>query len=1456
MIINYFELSAAFDLEPAQAIEFFQGKGLIPTFSYLDLVGEEHDTAFTVAKMMDTDLLGTVKGKLDDALATGSTLQDFKRDLIPQLQKAGWWGKADQIDPLTGQVVSSQLGSASRLETIFRTNLQSAYAAGHWEKVEANAQDAPYLLYDAVDDAATRPEHAAWDGTLLPIGSPFWDTHYPLNGYNCRCGVIQVDEDELAEYGINPSAEPDPQNQLWTNPRTGKGMMVPKGVDPQFSHNPGKNRAAKINELAAEKAEAMAAEEAQALASAQASLEQAKAAGKMQAQADKALKELQSAKVKGAFATQKAKTQQRAAQYQIDQAIADKTPYLSAAVKQVSGTKAGKAMTPTDLLEAAKQKALKSEQNSLTQSWKQSMIAGKTPNAKAADYVATLPDEIQSALKAEIDAKNGTLLAKEELKAIATGTAETQTKLKQGIFNQWSKNGKAAEYGTPKDLLAAITKEAAGQQLKKETASAMSGLKKKLIEGKLPTDKQAAIYKTLSKAEQDKITADVELAKPKPAPLPEPEPEKKPAIVIKGKPSDEPAAKATPASPAPKSAPEPKTKPVSDNLEAALFDDLPSDKQYKAIWESQSLGTMIKDLGMEDGFVTPDKFGKLSKAKKTKQMSDMLDLMGELEDGNDGQPFTLMAQDYIKKQADKGDPDWMTPKKAPQKPAPPEILETDAPDMDNLIQTGPQEGSNPGGKYKDTTTGQEWYIKTPDSADSALNEALTGKLYQAAGVEVPDLALVTYDGKPGIASKMIDGVNKAPDALKANQVSGVHENMAIDAWLANWDVVGMKYDNLLVKAGRAIRVDTGGGLRYRAQGGMKGSDWGNKVGELESLRDQGLNPQAASVFNSATDDQIRVGVTRLAKITDGQIDDLVKTYGPAALKERNALAKTLKARRDDLVQRFGIIEAKPAPAPLKGVSKGEAERITQARQNGYAVPMDKDAIEDQQILFWNEASASGKKRTHAQLKVREEGLRSMEDVISKSNAGGTVDLKATLDATILEAIPGIRKFGTVDGLRETDIARIKTVSAEFKKARAAIAKAVAGGSMTPDDLDIFDRNYAPWVNYLEKIGKKKEGTVIKWAPSSNKVIGGVFNTGRAQTPAAQAAKFDFKKITGTGFKQKEIRAGRAVETTQDLNSPEYEYYQGTVEGVEVRFWGKGAPQALRGRVELITQGTDAAAGSRALAALERAGINTDRPSALDTEELYLRQIAYHRNDIKTLEAAASKPGQEQRISYLKTTLSKGMDKPIDQRRGYNPQGDRQAFGEGFLHRYRPDLPEKEWAKFQEQSRLFHENTGGMEMPELIDVILNSGGKMAPTTDKMRRGVKIGGESPEPDIESGGAQYFFTRLRNKQSTDPGFYFKAKHVARLDAISYDHDAYGETKGNHVTMNRKTGIEQWKEARGKGDNETILKDGVSLFDDFDRLVATNKAERDAIIAVFKKNGYKQWPDGRKLSEVITLE
>lgn len=116
---------------------------------------------------------------MDSTIADGHGFRHFADNLRPILERKGWWGEKLVRDPKTGKMVRAQLGSLRRLRTIFDTNISTAYAAGKWDRIQRLKDRMPYLRYVAVQDGATRPEHAAWHDTVLPIDDPWWETHYP-----------------------------------------------------------------------------------------------------------------------------------------------------------------------------------------------------------------------------------------------------------------------------------------------------------------------------------------------------------------------------------------------------------------------------------------------------------------------------------------------------------------------------------------------------------------------------------------------------------------------------------------------------------------------------------------------------------------------------------------------------------------------------------------------------------------------------------------------------------------------------------------------------------------------------------------------------------------------------------------------------------------------------------------------------------------------------------------------------------------------------------------------------------------------------------------------------------------------------------------------------------------------------------------------------------------------------
>lgn len=229
-------------MPPNEAIAFFEQKGFKTSFAWQDVWQDEHAKAFTVAKMMQRDLLEDTHQALSKAMKDGQTFEQFRKELAPKLKAKGWWGKQEMTDPKTGEVKKVQLGSARRLRTIYDTNMRTSYAHGQWQRIEATKARFPYLMYDATNDNKTRPEHRAWDGVCLPVEHEFWNTHYPQCDWGCRCDVIQMN-DRIAkanEVKILKSAPQFPMKK-YTNARTGEIIEIEAGIGPGFNYNVGKS---------------------------------------------------------------------------------------------------------------------------------------------------------------------------------------------------------------------------------------------------------------------------------------------------------------------------------------------------------------------------------------------------------------------------------------------------------------------------------------------------------------------------------------------------------------------------------------------------------------------------------------------------------------------------------------------------------------------------------------------------------------------------------------------------------------------------------------------------------------------------------------------------------------------------------------------------------------------------------------------------------------------------------------------------------------------------------------------------------------------------------------------------------------------------------------------------------------------------------------------------------------
>ena len=233
-----------------EALKHLTGKRSHISFAWQDTASYEHAVSFTVAKMMDEDMLAETRAAMTDALANGTDFATFQKRLKPYLMARGWWGQAVMGDPDTGEIQKVQLGSTRRLRTIYHTNLHTAYAAGQWERIQRNKKLFPYLKYIPSDAAEPREAHKPFYNIVLPVDDPFWSTHFPPNGWGCKCNVRALTREQAEKTGISKS--PVLKDVEHINTRTDEVEYYPEGVNPSFAHNPG-DRLGALLQMAQEK---------------------------------------------------------------------------------------------------------------------------------------------------------------------------------------------------------------------------------------------------------------------------------------------------------------------------------------------------------------------------------------------------------------------------------------------------------------------------------------------------------------------------------------------------------------------------------------------------------------------------------------------------------------------------------------------------------------------------------------------------------------------------------------------------------------------------------------------------------------------------------------------------------------------------------------------------------------------------------------------------------------------------------------------------------------------------------------------------------------------------------------------------------------------------------------------------------------------------------------------------
>lgn len=173
------------------AAEFLSSREAVPMEVYRQLQKQARDRAFSVSRYTSAEVLNQFLQELVDAIEDGTTFATFRERMNDFLERNGYTA-----------------ASPWHLDVIFRTNIQTAYNAGHYVNMQAAKKFRPYWQYKTAGDGRVRESHAAMHNRVYAADDPIWDVWYPPNGFRCRCTVVSLSRRQVEERGLTVSDRP------------------------------------------------------------------------------------------------------------------------------------------------------------------------------------------------------------------------------------------------------------------------------------------------------------------------------------------------------------------------------------------------------------------------------------------------------------------------------------------------------------------------------------------------------------------------------------------------------------------------------------------------------------------------------------------------------------------------------------------------------------------------------------------------------------------------------------------------------------------------------------------------------------------------------------------------------------------------------------------------------------------------------------------------------------------------------------------------------------------------------------------------------------------------------------------------------------------------------------------------------------------------------------------------
>ncbi len=124
----------------------------------------------------------------------------------------------------------------------------SEFAAGRYRQMTSDAvkRRRPFWRYRHGGSQEPREQHVTappkgFNGLVLRGDDPWWETHYPPNGWGCSCYVETLSQADLDRKGLKVGKAPKVETYEHVDRQTGEVFDVPKGIDFGWDYAPGRS---------------------------------------------------------------------------------------------------------------------------------------------------------------------------------------------------------------------------------------------------------------------------------------------------------------------------------------------------------------------------------------------------------------------------------------------------------------------------------------------------------------------------------------------------------------------------------------------------------------------------------------------------------------------------------------------------------------------------------------------------------------------------------------------------------------------------------------------------------------------------------------------------------------------------------------------------------------------------------------------------------------------------------------------------------------------------------------------------------------------------------------------------------------------------------------------------------------------------------------------------------------